>query len=56
MFNEGYASGAGESAMREPLIDEAVRLGRMLHSLMADEASVSGLLALMLLQDSRRRR
>lgn len=54
MFNEGYASGAGESAMRASLIDASVRLGRLLHDLMPDEASVSGLLALMLLQDSRR--
>ncbi|MDO8307016.1 MAG: sigma-70 family RNA polymerase sigma factor [Actinomycetota bacterium] len=54
MFNEGYAAGAGETAMRGPLIDEAVRLGRLLHDLMPDEASVTGLLALMLLQDSRR--
>ncbi len=55
MFNEGYASGAGEFAMKETLIDEAIRLGRLLRDLMPDEASVSGLLALMLLQDSRRR-
>ena len=54
MFNEGYAAGSGETAVRDPLIDESVRLGRLLHSLMPDEASVSGLLALMLLQDSRR--
>ena len=54
MFNEGYAAGSGETAVRGPLIDESVRLGRLLHSLMPDEASVSGLLALMLLQDSRR--
>lgn len=54
IFNEGYASGSGEHAMRATLIDESVRLGRLLHDLMPDEASVSGLLALMLLQDSRR--
>jgi RNA polymerase sigma-70 factor (ECF subfamily) len=54
IFNEGYASGTGEHAMRSTLIDEAVRLGRLLHGLMPDEASVSGLLALMILQDSRR--
>ncbi|MHB1066599.1 MAG: RNA polymerase sigma factor [Candidatus Nanopelagicales bacterium] len=54
MFNEGYAAGAGESAVRGSLIDEAVRLGRLLHDLMPDEASVTGLLGLMLLQDSRR--
>lgn len=54
MFNEGYASGSGEHAMRGTLIDESIRLGRLLHDLMPDEAAVSGLLALMLLQDSRR--
>jgi RNA polymerase sigma-70 factor (ECF subfamily) len=54
MFNEGYAAGSGETAVRGPLIDESIRLGRLLRSLMPDEASVSGLLALMLLQDSRR--
>ena len=54
MFNEGYASGAGEHAVRGALIDESVRIGRLLHTLMPDEASVTGLLALMLLQDSRR--
>lgn len=54
VFNEDYASGAGENAMCAPLIDESVRFGRLLHDLMPDEASVSGLLALMLSQDSRR--
>lgn len=54
MFNEGYAAGSGEQAVRTPLVDEALRLGRLLHELMPDEASVSGLLALMLIHDSRR--
>jgi RNA polymerase sigma factor (sigma-70 family) len=54
MFNEGYAAGSGEQAVRTPLVDEAVRLGRLLNELMPDEASVSGLLALMLIHDSRR--
>lgn len=54
MFNEGYASGTGADAVRPALVDEAVRLGRLLHDLMPDEPSVSGLLALMLLSDSRR--
>lgn len=40
--------------MRASLADEAIRLGRLLHALMPDEASISGLLSLMLLQDSRR--
>ena len=54
IFNEGYAAGSGDEALRIPLVEEAIRLGRLLHELMPDEASVSGLLALMLLQDSRR--
>jgi len=54
MFNEGYAPGAGEHATRSTLVDESIRLGRLLRELMPDEASVAGLLALMLLQDSRR--
>src|SRR4029077_6517833 len=48
IFNEGY------SAARADLAREAIRLGRMLAQLMPDEAEVLGLLALMLLQDSRR--
>ena len=54
IFNEGYAAGSGEQAVRTPLVDEALRLGRLLHELMPDEASVSGLLALMIIHDSRR--
>lgn len=54
IFNEGYAAGGGQDLMRVVLTDEALRLGRLAHALMPDEASVSGLLALMLLQDSRR--
>ena len=54
IFNEGYAAGSGSTAVRQPLVDEALRLGRLLHGLMPDEASVTGLLGLMLLQDSRR--
>lgn len=54
IFNEGYAAGGGEQVMRIVLIDEALRLGRLVHDLMPDEASATGLLALMLLQDSRR--
>ncbi len=53
IFNEGYAS-AGAEPIRVGLVVEAIRLGRLLRSLMPDEASVAGLLALMLLQDSRR--
>ncbi|MDO9485711.1 MAG: sigma-70 family RNA polymerase sigma factor [Actinomycetota bacterium] len=54
IFNEGYAAANGEDAMRANLVDESIRLGRLLHRLMPDEASISGLLSLMLLQDSRR--
>jgi RNA polymerase sigma-70 factor (ECF subfamily) len=54
IFNEGYAAGSGSAAVRDPLVDESIRLGELLHDLMPDEASVTGLLALMLLHDSRR--
>ncbi len=54
IFNEGYAASSGASAVRDELLDEAIRLARLLRELMPDEASVLGLLALLLLQDSRR--
>jgi RNA polymerase sigma-70 factor (ECF subfamily) len=54
IFNEGYISSSGDSLMRAELCDEAIRLGRLLYSLMPDEPEVLGLLALMLLVDSRR--
>ncbi len=54
IFNEGYAASSGPSAVREELLDEAIRLARLLLELMPDEASVLGLMALLLLQDSRR--
>ena len=54
MFNEGYAATSGDDPVRRDLLDEAIRLGRLLHSLLPDEAPLTGLLALMLLQDSRR--
>jgi RNA polymerase sigma-70 factor (ECF subfamily) len=54
IFNEGYSASSGEDLIRDELCDEAIRLGRILRSLMPDEAEVAGLLALMLLQDSRR--
>ena len=54
IFNEGYSSSSGEGLMRVDLCGEAIRLGRQLHTLMPDEPEVMGLLALMLLQDSRR--
>jgi len=54
VFNEGYASTAGTDHVRTDLCDEAIRLGKLLAILMPDEPEVFGLLALMLLQDSRR--
>ena len=54
IFNEGYAAAFGEDLIRQPLCAEAIRLGRVLHELMPDEPEAIGLMALMLLQDSRR--
>jgi len=54
VFNEGYAATEGEALVRRELCAEAIRLGRVLRGLMPDEPEVAGLLALMLLQDSRR--
>jgi RNA polymerase sigma-70 factor (ECF subfamily) len=52
VFNEGYSATAGESLIRNDLAAEAIRLSRMLRELMP-EPEVLGLLALLLLQDSR---
>jgi RNA polymerase sigma-70 factor (ECF subfamily) len=54
VFNEGYAASAGSDVVRDDLCDEAIRLGKLLAVLMPDEPEALGLLALMLLQDSRR--
>jgi len=54
IFNEGYAASFGEHPTREDLCLEAIRLGRLLVELVPDEPEVIGLLALMLLHDSRR--
>jgi RNA polymerase sigma-70 factor (ECF subfamily) len=54
LFNEGYAATTGAEVMRQALCDEAIYLGRTLEQLMPDEPEVRGLLALMLLHDSRR--
>lgn len=54
IFNEGYAATSGDSLTRRDLCAEAIRLGRLLCRLVPDEPENLGLLALMLLQDSRR--
>ncbi|HET9520253.1 MAG TPA: RNA polymerase sigma factor [Candidatus Limnocylindrales bacterium] len=54
IFNEGYTASSGDRLVRDDLCAEAIRLGRLLAELMPDEAEVIGLLALMLLTDSRR--
>ena len=53
VFNEGYSASSGSSLTRHDLSGEALRLGRLLHELLP-EPEVAGLLALMLLQESRR--
>jgi RNA polymerase sigma-70 factor (ECF subfamily) len=53
IYNEGYTATSGERLTREDLAAEAIRLGRLLSELMPDEAEVMGLLALMLLIESR---
>jgi RNA polymerase sigma-70 factor (ECF subfamily) len=54
IFNEGYSATAGDSLVRRELCAEAIRLGRTLCELLPDEPENLGLLALMLLHDSRR--
>jgi RNA polymerase sigma-70 factor (ECF subfamily) len=54
IFNEGYTASSGPELVRDDLCAEAVRLGRVLAELMPDEPEVLGLLALMLLTESRR--
>ncbi|MEV7550595.1 RNA polymerase sigma factor [Amycolatopsis sp. NPDC089917] len=54
VFNEGYTASSGERLTREDLCAEAIRLGRLLTGLMPDEPEATGLLALMLLTESRR--
>jgi RNA polymerase sigma factor (sigma-70 family) len=54
VFNEGYTASAGDELARIDLTQEAIRLTRMLHDVLPDDAEVTGLLALMLLTESRR--
>ena len=53
IFNEGYAASAGADVLRPALMDEALRLARVLAALMPQEAEAQGLLALMEIQASR---
>jgi RNA polymerase sigma-70 factor (ECF subfamily) len=54
VFNEGYAASSGDSLIRRELCSEAIRLARVVVSLLPDEPEAVGLLALMLLHDARR--
>jgi RNA polymerase sigma-70 factor (ECF subfamily) len=54
VFNEGYAASTGDALVRRELSTEAIRLARVVVSLLPDEPEAAGLLALMLLHDARR--
>jgi RNA polymerase sigma-70 factor (ECF subfamily) len=54
IFNEGYSATVGDSLVRRDLCAEAIRLARVLNGLLPNDAETLGLLALILLQDSRR--
>jgi RNA polymerase sigma-70 factor (ECF subfamily) len=54
IYNEGYAASSGEELVRSDLCAEAIRLARLMRALMPDEPEVTGLLALLLLTESRR--
>lgn len=54
VFNEGYSASSGDSLIRADLSEEAIRLARIVRQLLPDETEIGGLLALMLLHDSRR--
>jgi RNA polymerase sigma-70 factor (ECF subfamily) len=53
LFNEGYSASGGEAHVREPLCDEAIRLGYLLLRMFPSEPELMGLVALMLFQHSR---
>jgi RNA polymerase sigma-70 factor, ECF subfamily len=54
IFNEGYLASGGDALIRRELCAEAIRLGRVLCELLSQQAEAQALVALMLLQDSRR--
>ncbi len=54
VYNEGYVASSGDDVVRRELSAEAIRLARLLVSLLPDEPEAAGLLALMLLHDARR--
>jgi RNA polymerase sigma-70 factor, ECF subfamily len=54
IFNEGYLATAGDDPVRADLTAEAIRLARLLRSLLPDDGEVAGLLALMILAEARR--
>jgi RNA polymerase sigma-70 factor, ECF subfamily len=54
IFNEGYLATSGDSLVRRELCAEAIRLARLLKEMYPQDAETAGLLALMLLHDSRR--
>lgn len=54
IFNEGYLASAGDDPIRVDLTDEAIRLARLVRTLLPDAGEAAGLLALMLLIDARR--
>jgi len=53
VFNEGYAATSGDELVRRELCREAIRIGRLLESLIPDRAETTALVALMLLHDAR---